>query len=54
MQEIPAEHILMTTDYPHFDSEWPHTVAGIRERGDVTDRQKELILEDNPAQLLNL
>ena len=54
MQEIPAEHILMATDYPHFDSEWPHTVAGIRERTDITDRQKKLILEDNPAQLLNL
>jgi uncharacterized protein len=54
LREIPAEHVLMATDYPHFDSEWPHTVAGIRERTDITDRQKQLILEDNPAQLLNL
>ena len=25
-----------TTDYPHFDSEYPHTVSGIRERKDLT------------------
>ncbi len=29
IEEIGEAHVLMTTDYPHFDSEWPHTVAGI-------------------------
>jgi hypothetical protein len=44
----------MATYYPHFGSEWPHTVASIRERTDITERQKQLILEENPARVLNL
>jgi uncharacterized protein len=54
IEEIGEDHVLMATDYPHFDSEWPHTVAGIRERRDISERQKQLILEENPARLLNL
>ncbi|HZS03089.1 MAG TPA: amidohydrolase family protein [Chloroflexota bacterium] len=54
LEEIPEDHVLMATDYPHFDSEWPHTVAGIRERDDITARQKDLILGENAARLLNL
>jgi predicted TIM-barrel fold metal-dependent hydrolase len=54
LEEIPEDHVLMATDYPHFDSEWPHTVAGIRERDDLTPRQKDLILGENAARLLNV
>ena len=54
LEEIPEDHVLMATDYPHFDSEWPHTVAGIRERDDLTPRQKDLILGENAARLLNI
>jgi predicted TIM-barrel fold metal-dependent hydrolase len=44
----------MATDYPHFDSEYPHTVSSIRERKDLTPRQKDKILGENAAKLLNL
>lgn len=53
ISEIGEDHILMATDYPHFDSEFPHTVSGILERTDLTDRQKEKILGENAARLLN-
>jgi predicted TIM-barrel fold metal-dependent hydrolase len=51
--EVGIEHILMATDYPHFDSEYPHTVSGIRERTDLTSKQKDMILGENAARLLN-
>jgi predicted TIM-barrel fold metal-dependent hydrolase len=44
----------MASDYPHFDSEFPHTVATIREREDLTERQKDKILGGNAARLLQL
>ena len=44
----------MATDYPHFDSEYPHTVSTIRERKDLTAKQKDKILGENAARLLNL
>jgi predicted TIM-barrel fold metal-dependent hydrolase len=52
--ELGEDHILMATDYPHFDSEYPHTVSGIRERRDITAKQKDKILGENAARLLNL
>ena len=44
----------MATDYPHFDSEYPHTVSTIRSRKDLTERQKAKILGENAKALLNL
>jgi predicted TIM-barrel fold metal-dependent hydrolase len=44
----------MATDYPHFDSEYPHTVSNIRERRDLTPTQKDKILGENAARILNL
>lgn len=52
LEEMPEGHVLMATDYPHFDSEWPHTVSAIRERSDLTARQKDLVLGANAAELL--
>jgi predicted TIM-barrel fold metal-dependent hydrolase len=54
LEEFPASHIMMATDYPHFDSEFPNTVKGIRDRSDLTDRQKDMILGENAAALLGL
>ena len=54
LTEVGEDHILMATDYPHFDSEYPHTVSGIRERKDLTAKQKDKILGENAARLLNL
>ena len=54
LKEVGEDHILMATDYPHFDSEFPHTVSGIRERTDLSAKQKDKILGENAAKLLNL
>jgi predicted TIM-barrel fold metal-dependent hydrolase len=51
--ELGEDHILMTTDYPHFDSEYAHTVSAIRVRTHITARQKDEILGDNAVKLLN-
>ena len=52
--EVGEDHILMATDYPHFDSEYPHTVSAIRARNDITAKQKDKILGENAARILNL
>lgn len=52
--EIGEDHVCLATDYPHFDSEYPHTVSGIRARADITQRQKDKILGENAARLLGL
>jgi len=54
LDEVGAEHILMATDMPHFDSEFPHTVSTIQNRNDLTTQQKELILGGNAQRILNL
>lgn len=54
LSEIGEDHVCMATDYPHFDSEFPHTVSAIRERTDITTRQKDKILGENAARLLSL
>jgi predicted TIM-barrel fold metal-dependent hydrolase len=53
LAEIGEDHVCMATDYPHFDSEFPDTVAELRARSDITERQKEKILGQNAARLLN-
>jgi hypothetical protein len=52
--ELGEDHILMASDYPHFDSEYPHTVSTIRARKDLSERQKDKILGENAARLLRL
>jgi len=54
IRELGEDRILMASDYPHFDSEYPHTVSSIRERKDLTARQKDKILGENAAHLLRL
>ena len=54
IDQVGADHILMATDYPHFDSEYPHTVSKIQGRSDLSPKQKEMILGENAASLLKL
>jgi hypothetical protein len=54
LQEFNEDHVLMASDYPHFDSEFPGTVHELRERGDVSQKQKDKILTGNPQRLLRL
>ena len=54
LAEVGETHVLMATDYPHFDSTFPKTVSGIRERPDISPKQKKLILEDNALNLIHV
>ena len=54
LSEVGETHVVMATDYPHFDSTFPNTVKGILERPDISKHQKKLILEDNALQLIHV
>jgi predicted TIM-barrel fold metal-dependent hydrolase len=54
IEEIGEDHVLLATDYPHHDSVFPRTVSTIKARSDITGKQKQLILGENAARLLNL
>ncbi len=54
LEHFSEDRVLMASDYPHFDSEFPGTVHEIRGRTDITDAQKEKILTVNPSRLLGL
>jgi uncharacterized protein len=54
LAEVGDAHVLMATDYPHFDSTFPNTVKGLRERPDLSPKQKKMILEDNALALIHL
>ena len=54
IKEFNEDRVLMASDYPHFDSEFPGTVKELRARGDISAKQKEKILTENPKQLLRL
>jgi predicted TIM-barrel fold metal-dependent hydrolase len=54
LAEVGETQVLMATDYPHFDSTFPRTVSGIRERSDISLKQKKLILEDNALKLIHM
>jgi len=54
IEELGADHICMATDYPHFDSTFPNTVRTLRERNDLSAKDKDLILGGSAASLLRL
>ena len=54
LEEMGEDHILMATDYPHFDSEYPHTVSKIKQSTTLTPIQKEKILGENARELLKI
>ena len=46
---IGADKIMYASDYPHWDSDFPNTVAPIRDRGDLSDAAKAQILGGTAA-----
>ena len=48
------DHILYASDYPHWDSEWPHTVDELMKRGDLEPRVKAKILGQNALRFYDL
>jgi uncharacterized protein len=51
---LGADALMYASDYPHWDSDFPHTVAPIRERQDLTADQKAAILGGTAARFYRL
>ena len=54
LEEFNEDRVMMASDYPHFDSEYPGTVTELQERSDITDKQKQKILSENAKEFLRL
>lgn len=52
--EFSENRILLATDYPHFDSEYPGTVHELKERTDITSAQMEKIMTHNALEFLQI
>ena len=46
--------LLYSSDYPHWDGDWPHTVKTIRKRADLSESTKQKMLHDNVARFYGL
>lgn len=51
---VGADKIMFASDFPHYDAIFPGSVAAVRDRGDLSDEAKRLILGENAARLLGL
>ncbi len=45
VERVGAEHIMYASDYPHWDGDFPESTRPLRERGDLSDSARALILE---------
>ncbi len=51
---IGENQIVYASDFPHWDNSYPRSLDEIRDRGDLTDRQKQKIFADNARRLYGL
>jgi predicted TIM-barrel fold metal-dependent hydrolase len=51
VDELGEDHLLMATDYPHFDSEYAHIVAKLKANKPLTPSQNEKALGENAQAL---
>ncbi len=51
IERIGKDKIVFGSDYPHWDSMFPHVVSTIRGRKDISDQPKQNILCDNALRL---
>jgi predicted TIM-barrel fold metal-dependent hydrolase len=54
LEEFSEDRVLLASDYPHFDSEYPGTVEELKERADISEKQKQKILSENAREFLRL
>lgn len=48
IKRVGADKLLFSSDYPHWDTEWPHAVRTLLSREDISDADKRLVLCENP------
>jgi predicted TIM-barrel fold metal-dependent hydrolase len=48
------DSLLYSSDYPHWDGDWPHTVKAVRGRTDLSDDTKKKMLHDNAVRFYKL
>ncbi|HEY7165700.1 MAG TPA: amidohydrolase family protein [Candidatus Binatia bacterium] len=46
-ERIGSDKLLYSSDYPHWDTSWPHSVRKVTERTDISDVQKRQFLGEN-------
>ena len=46
--------LLYSSDYPHWDGDWPHTVKAVRDRQDLSASTKQKMMHDNVARFYKL
>jgi hypothetical protein len=54
LEEFNEDRVLLASDYPHFDSEYPGTVHELQERSDISAKQKQKILCENAKEFLRI
>ncbi len=54
MDYVGEDRLVFASDYNHGDSKFPHTVASVTERKDLSDMQLRKLMCDNAARLYNI
>lgn len=54
IDRIGVDRLLWASDYPHWDTSWPHSVSHFLSRTDISEADKRTILGENPAQLYGI
>jgi len=49
IEQLGSRFVMYASDYPHWDSDFPHSSRHLRERTDIGDDQRRAILGDNAA-----
>ena len=52
IEQFGDECMMYASDYPHWDTEWPHTVSQVVRRKDISDKTKQKILAGQRQKLL--
>ena len=53
-EHVGGDVLLYASDYPHWDSDWPHTVRRLRERTDLSEELKRKVLAENALRFYGL